>query len=571
MISTDGRSAMHSKFWAFIVLLVALASAPGLAITGAYSAAPSALRSPYGGDVRALVIGIDAYRHVRPLKGAVADARDIESALRRSGVQDVTALIDAKADRASVLAAINGLLERTSPRDLILLTLAGHGAQEPERVRGTQPDGVENVFLLAGFEATAAGSQERILGAEFNHFIKQFESRGAHVLFVADTCFGGGMTRDLDPRAEEMSFRQVPSYRLSADLLKPVTTASDELLTEVDFDRTAFLAAVDRKTKAPEVEIPGIPGYRGALSYAVARAIEGNADSRGDGKTTLHELFGNVRQVVYQLSNERQNIVAVASPRQNLNTEVVFESVRSVSLEAPKPSAPVAAPTQVAQAIPPPAPPSAPAVDERPIKIASLDGNTAHFAGIKGQQAAFEVVPPVNHPDLIWDPTSHDVLAWGDVVAYGLDPSDLPSVIDRAMAIRELKLIAGKAPQTIKVAPDDSLHRNSSLVRVEIPDVAGRALILFNIAGDGTVQMLYPIGADPHVLQTASYSFPVRVQKPFGSDQLVAITSQQRMADLEQALQGLDKRRAAVQMITMIKRFAPADARIGSAGLFTAP
>jgi hypothetical protein len=209
-----------------------------------------------------LVIGIDAYLHVRPLKGAVADALDIENALRRTGVQDVTALIDAMADRSSILSAINHLVARTGPRDLVVLSLAGHGAQEPERVRGSQPDGVENVFLLPGFENTAAGSQERVLGAEFNHFIKQFEARGAHVLFIADTCFGGGMTRDIDPRAEEMSFRQVPSYRLSADLLKPVTTASDALLTELDFDRTVFLAAVDRKTKAPEVQIPGIAGLR---------------------------------------------------------------------------------------------------------------------------------------------------------------------------------------------------------------------------------------------------------------------------------------------------------------------
>ena len=139
------------------------------------------------------------------------------------------------------------------------------------------------------------------------------------------------------------------------------------------------------------------------------------------------------------------------------------------------------------------------------------------------------------------------------------------------MAIRELKLIAGKTPQSIKVAPDDSLHRNASLVRIEIADVAGRALILFNIAGDGTVQMLYPIGSDPYMLPTADYSFPVRVRKPFGSDQLIAVTSQQRMTALEQAVQGLDKRRSAVQMINMIKRYAPGDARIGSAGLFTAP
>ena len=551
---------MHSKIWSCVRLLAMIALAPGLTITATAANEIGVLRSPYGGEIRALVIGIDAYRHVRPLKGAVADARDIETSLRKSGVEDVTVLIDAKADRSSIVLSINHLLERTGPRDLVILSLAGHGAQEPERVKGTQPDGVENVFLLPGFEDTAAGSQERILGAEFNHFIKQFELRGAHVLFVADTCFGGGMTRDIDPRAEEMSFRQVPSYRLSADLLQPVTTTSDERLTEVDFDQTAFLAAVDRKTKAPEVEIPGIAGLRGALSYAVARAIEGNADTRGDGRITLRELFANVRQMVYQLSNERQNIVTTASPSQDVNTEVVFQMSRSVSIDTPHP--PPEAGALVGAQI---------ADGDRPIKIAALDGKTAHFAGIKAQQARFEIVPPVDHPDLTWDPASHDVLAWGDVVAFGVDPSDLPSVIDRAMAVRELKLIASKTPQPIKVTPDDSLHRNARLVRIEVTDVAGRALILFDITGDGTVQVLYPIGSDPYMLQTAVYNFPVRVREPFGSDQLVAVTSQQRMTALEQALKNLDNRKSAVQMINMIKRYAPSDARIGSAGLFTAP
>ena len=167
------------------------------------------LRSSDGGDVRALIIGIDAYRHVRPLKGAVADAQDMDTSLRRMGARDVTTLIDAQADRASVLMAIDRLVARTQQKDLVVLSIAGHGAQEPEKVKGSEPDGMENVFLLPGFEPTATGSQQRILGREFNHFIKQFELRGAKVLFVADTCHGGGMARDVDPRAEEMSFRQV--------------------------------------------------------------------------------------------------------------------------------------------------------------------------------------------------------------------------------------------------------------------------------------------------------------------------------------------------------------------------
>src|SRR5438067_2599145 len=127
---------------------------------------------------------------------------------------------------------------RTRPNDLVVLSIAGHGTQEPERVKGSEPDGMDNVFLLPGFEPTALGSQQRILGKEFNHFIKQLELRGARVLFVADTCHGGGMAREIDPRAEEMSFRQVPSYRLTADTLQPVTTAGDLYTTELDFDRT---------------------------------------------------------------------------------------------------------------------------------------------------------------------------------------------------------------------------------------------------------------------------------------------------------------------------------------------
>ena len=118
-------------------------------------------------------------------------------------------------------------------------------------MKGSQPDGMDSVFLLPGFDTTAAGSKQRIIGTEFNHFIKKFEERGARVLFVADTCHGGGMTRDVDPRGEKMSFRQVPLYRIPDDAYVPISTASEAFLTELDFEKTAFLAAVDRKTKAP--------------------------------------------------------------------------------------------------------------------------------------------------------------------------------------------------------------------------------------------------------------------------------------------------------------------------------
>ncbi len=555
--------------------------AAGLALVGIAgaqaSAAVSVLRSPEGGEVRALVIGIDAYKNVRPLKGAVADARDIEAALRRMGTRDVTALIDAQADRASILREISQLVERTNSGDTVVVSIAGHGAQEPERVKGSQPDGMEEVFLLPGFDPSPAGSQQRILGKEFHHFIKQLELRGAQVLFIADSCHGGGLAREIDPRAGAMSYRQVASYQIPVDTLRPVTTASDDYVTELDFDRTAFLAAVDRKTKAPEVKIPGIDGLRGALSYAMARAIEGNADSDGDGRVTLKELFTHVRQVVYQLSDQRQNVVTITSPSRDIEHDAAFQLTRSVQLVEPAGVPPrrdsLAVSERIAQAVsvtPNAAEPEAGRA-QKPVRLASLDGQSNHFSGLARRSAPFEIVRPVDYPDIIWDPKSRDVLAWGDVIAYKIEKTELASVIDRAAAVRDLKQLSTKAPQVIRMTPDDRLHRRDKTVSVQVADVTGRALILFNIAGDGTVQLLYPVGADPRVTDKPEFSLQVRVREPFGADQIIAVTSEQRMTALEDALTQLNGRRAATQAIALMQKYAPGDARIGATSLFTAP
>jgi hypothetical protein len=536
------------------------------------------ISNPDGGEVRALVIGVDDYQHVRKLKGATADARDIASTLKAMGVGDITTLIDDQVDRSSVLREVSALVERTKTNDLVFLSIAGHGTQEPERVKGSEPDGMQDVFLLSGFEPTATGSQQRILGSEFNHFIKQLELRGAKVIFIADTCHGGGMAREIDPRAGEMSFRQVPPYTLLVDTLQPVSDANDPR-SELDLDHTAFLAAVDRSTKAPEVSIPGIDGLRGALSYAVARALEGNADANHDGKVTLKELFANVRQVVYQLSDQRQNVVTMTSPNLSPETDVAFGLTRGVALiQGPtgggQPSPPSPAPsslptTAAAGNAPTPAPqtgtPDAARTDT-PIRLAALDGKMTYFPNLKVQ-----AVQPTDNPDLIWDPVSHDVISWGDVIAYGVNLVDLPTVIERTAAIRALKSISTQSPQIMRISPDDRQHHTDQTVEIDLSDAAGRALVVFDVSGDGTIQMLYPIGSDASPAQSANLKLPLRVREPFGADQIVAITSKQRLVDLEQVLLQVNRRRASGQVIKSLERYMPPDARIGSIGFFTVP
>lgn len=579
--------------WLFAILLLAMLT--GLPPQRAHAAGELSISNPDGASFRALVVGIDDYQNVRKLKGAVADANDIVSSLRTMGVSDVVELTNAQADRASVLREISSLVERTKSNDVIFLSIAGHGTQEPERIKGSEPDGMENVFLLPQFATTPAGSVQRILGSEFNHFIRQFELRGAKVIFVADTCHGGGMVRDIDPRAAEMSFRQVPRYTLLVDELKPVAS-SDDPKSELDLDHTAFLAAVDRYTKAPEVRIPGIDGLRGALSYAVARAMEGSADINHDGKVTLKELFSNVRQVVYQLSDQRQNIVTISSQAQTPETEIAFELTRGVVLiqgttaraasnqvatAAPAQGKPPAtpavtatSPTAPSAAATGPAAPSAALPPFRlttPIRLAALDGKMDYFTSVKPQEASVQAVQPTDNPDLIWDPVSHDVIAWGDVVAYGVEVAGLNTVVNRTAAIRELKRMATRSPQLMRIWPDDRQQRSGQTVEVELSDVGSRAVLLFNVSGDGTIQMLYPVGSDAALARSANLRLPLRVGEPFGAEQIVAVTSQQRMVDLETVLMQLNRRRASGQVIKSLERYLPADARIASIGFFSVP
>jgi hypothetical protein len=539
----------------FLVLSLALASALSWP---AFPATPVIRRliAPGSGEVRALIIGIDQYSAVAKLRGATADARDLETSLRRMGAKDVRALIDGEASRAAVLRELDALLARAQKGDLIVISLAGHGSKEDERVKGSSKDGADEVFLLAGFDPkTGPGGTEKILNHEFHHYIKALEARGAQVIFVADTCYGGGLAREIALGSPEMSFRQVARYRLAEDDFKPVSTPADALLTDLDFERTTFLAAVDSETKAPEVIIDG--QYRGALSFAVARAVEGAADDHGDGKITMREFFSYVRKVVYQLSDERQNIVTAEPANRDLDQEVVLQL--GTGGVAPPPAASVA-PEPSPQAMPP-----------QPIRLASSSGRSSALVGLSPLLTPFVVVAPDAGPDILWDPVAKEALSGGDKIALDVESSDLPGIVDRTAALRDIKTLVAASPQTIHLKPDASLHREGSRVDVEVADAKSRALILLDMAGNGTVQLLYPTPRDPPVLDSVSYHVAFKVRDPFGADEVIAITSDRKMVNLEAALRELDGRRGAGQLAAMIGRFAPPDMKVGVVGLFTKP
>ena len=528
---------------------VSMAAALALLAMTATDSLARTIEAPEHGAVRAVLIGIDLYRNVPPLRGAVADAEDLSLSLRSVGVEDMTLLKNGAADREGIFHAIEAVTERAGPGDLVVLGIAGHGSSEPERVKGSKPSGRDEVYVLAGFDTRLPGSRERIFGDEFKVLIRNLEAKGADVVFIADTCHAGGMTRDVDPRGAEITWRQAPSYTIEEDDLAPISTTADALSTSFDFKRLTFLAAVDDNTKSPEISIPGIPQKRGALSYATARAFEGAADRNGDGAVSRRELFEYVRQSVYQFTDQRQNIFTESPPGTDLDRAVVYDYQGAGAQATPEKANE-----------PPPAEPA-------PIGVATL-GTDPVLQGVAPAITPFKVTDSAS-AELLFDPGKGEAVAGGDVVASGITASDMPFVVDRMAALDTLKRLSETNPQTVRVTPSDAVHREGERVGVTVSDIAGRKLVLFDVTGDGTVQFLYPDEKDTDAPMPTSFDLNLAVVEPFGTDLLVAVTSDAPMPELVEFLKQNDKRRTAGNIAKRLGEFLPEGARVGFTVLYT--
>ena len=528
-----------------LIAILVLAQAFGGATSGA-DARTVQIAAPGGGEVRALVIGVNNYSgsNIATLKGAVADARDLENTLRAAGVADLKVLLEADANRKNVVAAVDRLIGGSKFGDLVIVSFAGHGSQQSEFVKGSEPDGMDEIFLLSGFSWKGPGTADRIVDDEFNAWLSQLMRKGVDVLFIADTCHGGGLLRAPDWRSGELTYRFTPTVPLVDDDLKPISTANDAQLTAANLPNVTFLGAVDKYTKAPEVVIPGNITKRGALTYSVARSIEKGRD----GDVTRAMLFGAARQIVYQYSNTQQTIYTEPSNDSKALEKVVFRL--KVSGDEVR-------------------------IDSRPeIKlrvIGDKDGRAQQSA--KTGFARLRVVGNNEASDLTWDMSRGEVLnSSGDVVADCRTVNDLGPIIDRAGAADVLSQLAERSPQTIRLTSDGKRFSANETVAFKIEELSGKHLILFDLAGDGTVQFLYPkLAKDQALISDPIFVLPLRVSEPFGADYFVAIASERRLFDLEAFLSASDKKKVSGEVAQAIQAAYRLDQKmsIGLAAVFT--
>lgn len=547
------------------------------------AAAPRRLSVP-GGSIRALVVGMDDYKELNHLHGAVADARDIDQALRQVGVTDITTLIDSQVTRATLAQAVPRIVARTKRGDLVIISFAGHGSQEPARVVTAENGGKQELFMLAGFEMKGSATAERIRDTEIYGWLTQFEAAGASTIFVADTCHGGGLSKAVDPRVNGLTYRasrmvatpeeaaaSPGTYYIADDHLPPSSGVGETSAAE-DLKGLTFIAAVEKARQSPEVKVLGEATPRGAASYAFARALAGKADANGDGRTTRRELITYIREKVYELSERGQE--PVFAPLDRLDDVLFVNGEVSGTTTA---RLPVLSPEQTIQ--PRPLAHSTPgSVEIPPFRIAVINGAPPALEKLGKQGATFVLVQANDAAvDAIWDLATGDVVqSLGDIIARNVTPAQLPGVVDRLAAVRQLGVLGVQRRKLIGLAPDKRTYRAGEKMNLIINTAAARYLVIADINGNGVVQLLYPVSGDD-VMVVPSEGKPsktlaqIDIRPPFGSDVLVAVAGRQRLRALEEFLTLRDQQRAAREFVDLVARLPPAEIEMGFVPFFSEP
>jgi len=466
-----------------------------------------------------LVVGIDDYAYIPDLYGAVNDAEDIADALSDSGAE-VTLLLDGEATRAAILAAWEDVLDRAAPGDRLVVSYAGHGSNEPEHVIGSEEDGRDENFLLAGFAPRGAAAAERIRDDEIAVLLE----RSAHleVIFVADACHAGTVTRDLEPA---LGYRYVTPEGISEDPLPPPPPPPAG--GESEDNVALFLAAVNEAEKVPEVLIDGVA--RGALSYAFASGIRGAADLDGDGTITKGELEAHVRRTVRKKSDGVQ--LPQSSPAGQ-----EARPLMAVSGEATSPA---------------PAPPPRP-LTERPFAALPPLAVAGNWSGVSGVLAGSEGV--LSRQGAVVRSSV------GDAVALAPTRDAAQAVADKHRLVAALDALAHP---TLEIAFDsgDRTYRDGEVLRVNVLARQTPYVTLFNLGSDGTLSYLYPVRDaglgldDPDSRPVGDkVALPVKVAPPFGADHVIAVETDRAPPEFRRRLADLSGSRDMAALWELLRR-----------------
>jgi hypothetical protein len=137
----------------------------------------------------ALIIGNNRHRDLPDLQTAVADAQAVAEVLTsRYAFRNENVKLLLNSDRVTMLRSLSGLRKQLQPEDRLLIYYAGHG----------QIDEVTEEGFWQPVDAVPGEEYSWIANSDVRRQLRGMPAK--HVLVVADSCFSGSLTRNLDIR-----------------------------------------------------------------------------------------------------------------------------------------------------------------------------------------------------------------------------------------------------------------------------------------------------------------------------------------------------------------------------------
>jgi hypothetical protein len=482
-------------------------------------------------DFYGLSIGIDQYKNVSSLDGAVNDAKIIADSLSKIGAKKVKLLLNEQASRDEIKKAWDELTKEAKNGDTIFFSYAGHGAQQNERIPNTEADGKDEFYVLPNFDVSGASTYERIMDDDLQDWFSKVPN--LNVILVSDSCHSGTMTRGY--KKSNLKYRRIPNQTINDDALPPIENKkiADERITILN--NVVSFSAVPDQEEVPEVRIGN--EQHGALSWHLAQGLLGFADKNKDGSIELTEIKD------YLIERVRMETAGQQHPQINFKKNQPLVALRAAVFVSTNPL---------------------PSLDSLPFAVTHPTPQTDN---ILGQLKGITLVTD-NSATLTWD-TEENAFKnrFGDTVyslsthstTKGFKRSDpetggststedtakaLQAVVNKFLFVERAKRLSD-ASLKIALKPDDKLHAEGESITFVTENLRYPHFTLFNLATDGTINFLYPNAEmkDPLKVPTNKpYQLKLVVSAPFGADDFIAIASGEPLTPLHESLKQMDNR-----------------------------
>ena len=518
-----------------------------------------------------LVVGINNYQYgsdtnepgrLLNLQGAENDAALIASSLRAIGVElpDSHVLTGSDATLSAFKQAWQDLLAKSLPGDVFIVSYAGHGGQEREQlapIDESDIDGLDETLMFWDFNP-AKPYEGRLVDDELYTLFKKAGDR--QIVFVADSCYSGGLTRKVDILGGRS--REGGLWEFDETLDELIEIEADEGEDWELLSHVTYLTATDDEALVVR-EFPLNGRQHGALSVSFAEGISGMADTNNDGRVLRRELQDYVLSRVRVLADQLQTPGFAPRSGSAAQQEIVSITTPAFAEQASSDELDVTAALPVV-------------VEGGSLPDGVLGASPEASASLKFMVQADEVVSYYNTDELMrWTQNAEQV--------SNRSKARWQMLIDKFRYLRAVDASFNKNQPVLQLTAScelrdgdtscDREHRVGESVVLEFNhrrNGNGDYFVLFNLAGNGAMQLLYPLSdADSPEIATLPFSIELDVSEPVGRDDLVSVFCRQDPVELKRVLADSNNR-GAPDPLGLMHQLTAADCQVNRLASFSA-